>query len=62
MAEAIPKIEFVFNNTGGKDLRCLNYQFYLKSLGKQKLVHSPRCRDKLWSDILQNDISQNGTQ
>ena len=44
MAEAIPKIEFVFNNTGGKDLRCLNYQFYLKSLGKQ--AASYRCSGK----------------
>ena len=35
MAEAIsltnpPKIEYVFNNAGGKDLRCLDYQYYIK--------------------------------
>ena len=40
MAEAIslinpPKIEYVFNNAGGKDLRCLDYQYYIKSLGKK---------------------------
>ncbi len=49
MGEAIslinpPKIEFVFNNAGGKDLRCLDYQYYIKSLGKK--AASFRCSGK----------------
>ena len=40
MAESIsisnpPHIEYVINNTGSNDLRCLNYRFYLKRIGKQ---------------------------
>jgi hypothetical protein len=49
MAESIsmsnpPHIEYVQNNTGSNDLRCLNYRFYLKSMGKKAACF--RCSGK----------------
>ena len=49
MAESIsmsnpPHIEYVQNNTGSNDLWCLNYRFYLKTMGKKAACF--RCSGK----------------
>ena len=30
-----PELEYIINNRGGKDIRCLNYVFRLKTTGKR---------------------------
>ena len=30
-----PELEYIINNQGGKDIRCLNYVFRLKTTGKR---------------------------
>ena len=37
-------IEYVYDNAGQRDLICNNFQFYLKSLGKQSACF--RCSQK----------------
>ena len=39
-----PNIEYTTNNGGGNDLKCLNYRFYLKRMGKE--AASFRCSGK----------------
>ena len=51
MAESIsmsnpPHIEYVQNNTGSNYLRCLNYRFYLKTMGKKAACF--RCSENKW--------------
>ena len=34
-----PQIEYIFGNTGGQDIKCLNYMFLIeKLLGEKRLV------------------------
>ena len=35
IAEYPPELEYIINNQGGKDIRCLNYVFRLKTTGKR---------------------------